>query len=140
MTLVPTFVAFHPWTTLESYCDLLDVIEREHLVDHVAPIQLAIRLLIPQGSRMLELEEVRAAAGPFDPETLTYRWVHADRRVDRLHEEAAALVGSRLTAERRQVFERSATSRTSAPACSAPRVGAVPARATIPYLNEPWYC
>ena len=60
MTLVPTFVAFHPWTTLESYCDLLDVDRARALVDHVAPIQLAIRLLIPQGSRMLELEEVRA--------------------------------------------------------------------------------
>ncbi len=24
LTLVPTFVAFHPWLTLEGYCDLLD--------------------------------------------------------------------------------------------------------------------
>ena len=140
MTLVPTFVAFHPWTTLESYCDLLDVIERERLVDHVAPIQLAIRLLIPQGSRMLELEEVRAAAGPFDPRTLTYRWVHADRRVDRLHEEAAALVGSRLTAERRRVFDAISDLAHERAGMFRRPVGAVPARATIPYLNEPWYC
>ena len=140
MTLVPTFVAFHPWTTLEGYCDLLDVIEREHLVDHVAPIQLAIRLLIPQGSRMLELEDVRAAAGPFDPQTLTYRWVHADRRVDRLHEEVAALVGSRLTAERRQLFDAISDLAHERAGMFRPRVGAVPDRATIPYLNEPWYC
>jgi radical SAM superfamily enzyme YgiQ (UPF0313 family) len=140
MTLVPTFVAFHPWTTLESYCGLLDVIEREHLVDHVAPIQLAIRLLIPQGSRMLELEEVRAAAGPFDSQTLTYRWVHADRRVDRLHEEVAALVGSRLTAERRQMFDAISDLAHERASLVRPRVGEVPARATIPYLNEPWYC
>jgi radical SAM superfamily enzyme YgiQ (UPF0313 family) len=140
MTLVPTFVAFHPWTTLEGYCDLLDVLEGEHLVDHVAPIQLAIRLLIPQGSRMLELEDVRAAAGPFDPQTLTYRWVHADRRVDRLHEEVAALVGSRLTAERRQLFDAISDLAHERAAMFRPRVGAVPDRATIPYLNEPWYC
>ena len=35
-------------------------IDRLDLVEHVAPIQLAIRLLIPQGSRMLELEDIRA--------------------------------------------------------------------------------
>ena len=52
-------MAFHPWITLESYCDLLDTIQQLELIDHVAPIQLTIRLLIPQGSRLLELDEVR---------------------------------------------------------------------------------
>ena len=60
MTLVPTFVAFHPWLTLDGYCDLLDTIAELDLVDHVAPIQLAIRLLVPEGSRLLELDEMRA--------------------------------------------------------------------------------
>src|SRR6185295_18932259 len=50
VTLVPTFVAFHPWLTPASYCELLDTIERLDLVEHVSPIQLAIRLLIPAGS------------------------------------------------------------------------------------------
>ncbi len=35
VTLVPTFVAFHPWLTLEGYCDLLDTIDALDLVDHV---------------------------------------------------------------------------------------------------------
>src|SRR5207248_1758336 len=46
LVLVPTFVAFHPWLALEGYCDLLDTIAQLDLVDHVAPIQLAIRLLV----------------------------------------------------------------------------------------------
>ena len=58
LTLAPTFVAFTPWTTLEGYVDLLETIAELDLVDHVAPIQLAIRLLIPAGSRLLELDEV----------------------------------------------------------------------------------
>src|SRR5262249_17837653 len=53
LTLVPTFVAFHPWLTLDTYCDLLNAIDALQLVDHVAPIQLAIRLLIPRGSKLL---------------------------------------------------------------------------------------
>ena len=53
---MPTFVAFHPWLTLDGYCDLLECLQDLDLVDHVAPIQLAIRLLIPRGSRLLELD------------------------------------------------------------------------------------
>ena len=60
MTLHPTFVPFSPWTTLESYLDLLRVIAEQELTENVAPIQLGIRLLIPEGSRMLELTEIRA--------------------------------------------------------------------------------
>jgi hypothetical protein len=89
---------------------------------------------------MMELEEVRAAAGPFDPKTLTYRWRHADRRVDDLHEEVAALVGSRLTAERRQLFDAISDLAHARAGIPRPGVDAAPARATIPYLNEPWYC
>jgi hypothetical protein len=140
LTLVPTFVAFHPWTTLASYCDLLDVIEREDLVDHVAPIQLGIRLLIPQGSRMLELDEVRRGAGSFDPNTLTFRWIHRIPEVDRLHADIASLVGSRLNAERRELFDAISECAHERAGIPRPRVGAIVGRATVPYLNEPWYC
>jgi radical SAM superfamily enzyme YgiQ (UPF0313 family) len=139
VTLMPTFVAFHPWLTLASYCDLLDAIESLDLVDHVAPIQLAIRLLVPQGSRLITMPEMRPHLGAFDPATLTYRWAHPDPRVDALHDEVAMIVGTRLTADRRAVFD-------AISAIAHDRAGRVrstrPARdrATVPYLNEPWYC
>jgi radical SAM superfamily enzyme YgiQ (UPF0313 family) len=140
LTLAPTFVAFHPWTTLASYCDMLDVIEQEQLVDHVAPIQLGIRLLIPQGSRMLELDDVRQVTGAFDPGTLTYRWTHREPEIDCLHQEVVAEIGSRLTARRRQLFDAIARRAHERAGLVRPQVPALPARATIPYLNEPWYC
>ena len=140
VTLVPTFVAFHPWLTLDGYCDLLHVIESLDLVEHVSPVQLAIRLLVPQGSRLLELDEVRSLVGPFDPGTLTYRWRHPDPRVDALHDRVTEIVGIKLTADRRRVFEEVA-------AIAYERAGRLRewarpprSRATIPYLNEPWYC
>jgi radical SAM superfamily enzyme YgiQ (UPF0313 family) len=49
LPMQPTFVPFTPWTTLEGYCDLLGAIRELDLVESVAPIQLAIRLLIPAG-------------------------------------------------------------------------------------------
>ncbi len=142
VTLAPTFVAFHPWLTLESYCELLKTIERLDLVEHVAPIQLAIRLLVPDGSRLLALAEMREHLGAFDATTLTHRWSHPDPRVDRLQAEVMALVGVRLTADRRLVFDqvralaRERAGLPAAPADSHP----ARARATVPYLNEPWYC
>jgi radical SAM superfamily enzyme YgiQ (UPF0313 family) len=143
VTLVPTFVAFHPWLTLASYCDLLDTLERLDLVEHVSPIQLAIRLLVPEGSRLLELAEMRAHIGAFDRATLTYRWTHPDPRVDALQDEVLALAGTRLTADRRALFaEVTALAHERAGIACPPDADSRPARAraTVPYLNEPWYC
>jgi radical SAM superfamily enzyme YgiQ (UPF0313 family) len=77
LTIVPTFVAFHPWLSLEGYCGLLDVLAELDLVGHVAPIQLAIRLLIPKGPGCSSSRR-SASRGAFDARTLTYRWSHAD--------------------------------------------------------------
>jgi radical SAM superfamily enzyme YgiQ (UPF0313 family) len=142
VTLVPTFVAFHPWLTRASYCDLLDTIDLLDLVDHVAPIQLAIRLLLPNGSRLLALDEMRAHVGPFDPETLAYRWSHPDPEVDALQRDVMAIVGTRLTANRRAVFDEVRALAYERAGLERPAADARPARdrATVPYLNEPWYC
>lgn len=140
LTLVPTFVAFHPWLTLDSYCDLVDTIAALDLVDHVAPIQLAIRLLIPQGSRLLELPQVGELAGAFDPRTLTYRWSHGDPRVDLLQEEVAAMVGSRLASDRQAVFDDIRLLAHDRAGRPRPQPRPPAARAPVPYLSEPWYC
>jgi radical SAM superfamily enzyme YgiQ (UPF0313 family) len=142
LTLIPTFVAFHPWLTLADYCDLLDTIETLDLIDHVAPIQLAIRLLIPEGSLMLTVDDMRRQIGAFDPITLTYRWTHPDSRVDQLHGDVAALVGARINANRRAVFEEISVLAHDRAGHQTRRASTRPARArsTVPYLNEPWYC
>jgi radical SAM superfamily enzyme YgiQ (UPF0313 family) len=142
VVLSPTFVAFTPWTTIEGYCELLEEIDRLALVDHVAPIQLAIRLLVPQGSRLLELEEVRGVIGRFDPRWLTYVWRHPDPRVDALQREVERAVGTKLTSDRRDLFARIwEMAHAAAGVPSPPRrdAEALP-RAAVPYLNEPWYC
>jgi hypothetical protein len=140
LTLIPTFVAFHPWLTLESYCDLLDTIVALDLVDHVAPIQLAIRLLVPNGSRLLELDDIRRLIGPFDGATLTYRWAHPDPRVDRLQQEIADRVGVKLTRGRREIFDEIRALAYEAAGRGRPPAAIPRQRAEVPYLNEPWYC
>jgi radical SAM superfamily enzyme YgiQ (UPF0313 family) len=145
LVLQPTFVAFTPWTTLEGYCDLLEVIRENDLVESVAPIQLAIRLLIPAGSRLLELPEILEMIGPFDEEALLYPWSHVDPRVDQLCEEIQRQVHAdeKLKRSRAAIFENiwEAAHRASGLSVVAERPHPLlVVRAAIPYLNEPWYC
>ena len=144
LTFQPTFVTFTPWTTLDSYLDLLQQLRRLDLIESVAPVQLAIRLLIPEGSRLLELAEVREIVGKFDPHALVYPWSNPDPAVDKLAVDVQAIVA----ASEKSKFSRSETfSRiwraANLAADRSIEFNAMPliaSRATVPYLNEPWYC
>ena len=140
LALSPTFVAFTPWTTLEGYAGMLREIERLGLVPAVSPIQYAIRLLVPQGSRMLELDAVRALIERFDPKSLTHVWRHPDARVDALQRTLEQLVGQRLNAPRGDLFARVWDLAHDAAGLVPPPREPLLARAAVPYLNEPWYC
>ena len=137
LTLIPTFVAFTPWTTIDGYRDLLDVIEELDLVEHVAPVQWGIRLLITWQSRLLELPEIAESVGPFDSHTLTYPWTHADARVDGLQRSVMKLAGVRMTQSRSAMFDHvRALALFKSPNHQITRSP----DARVPYLNEPWYC
>jgi len=143
MTLHPTFVPFTPWTTLDGYLDLLRVIAEQGVIENVAPIQLGIRLLIPEGSRMLELEEVRRLVGLFDPESLAFPWKNADPRLDALSEtvQEIAAAAERQKESRSATFERIWNAAHAAAGMPAAKVS-LPAhsQAGVPFLSEPWYC
>jgi len=134
--LAPTFVAFTPWTTIAGYRELLATIEGLELAEHVAPVQWGLRLLVTYGSRLLELEDVRSRVGAFDPRTLTYPWRHDDPEVDALQAAIMRTVGVHAGRSRLEVFAAVCDLAGVAPRGMPPRA----ARATIPYLNEPWYC
>jgi hypothetical protein len=149
MTLLPTFVPFTPWTTFEGYADLLDVLADQGLTENVSPIQLAIRLLIPAGSRLLELPEISSLVGPFDSAALVFPWKHEDARVDSLAREVSQLVqrGDGLKLSRTEIFSHirraaQATAGNRAPlsAVAAATLSSVKTIAPVPYLDEPWYC
>jgi Radical SAM superfamily len=145
LTLSPTFVAFTPWTTSEGYVELLRRIAGLGLVDQVAPIQLAIRLLIPAGSRLLELREVRELVQPFDEKALVYPWRNPDPRVDELCVESQELVqhSQARKLSRGEIFAlvwELAHKAAGLGAKPLPNPSRLVSRATIPYLTEPWYC
>jgi radical SAM superfamily enzyme YgiQ (UPF0313 family) len=143
ITLQPTFVPFTPWTTFENYIDLLEQLRRLELIGAVAPIQLAIRLLVTAGSRLLDIEEVRYGIGPFDAKSLIYPWEHSVPGIDRLCEELQNIVAAaeKLKQSRAAIFEKiwRAANRVADRRIEEKDLR-LAAGTGVPYLNEPWYC
>ncbi len=135
LTLSPTFIPFTPWTARHSYRELLEILLELDLVDYVAPVQLALRLLIPSGSRLLELTEVQDVIGAFDQPALLYRWQHPDPDVDALAAQALRIAASR--GSRREIFGKLWSLVADRPLHE--NLDLLP-RAAIPYLDEPWFC
>ncbi len=142
IAIAPTFVAFTPWTSLDGYIELLERIVALGLVENVAPIQLAIRLLVPKGSRLLSLPGFRRALDGYDAAILGYRWSHRDRRVDALQSAVQAFVSQaeQLGLSRSDAFReiwRLAFREAGRPAPALPQ-GSLGGQ--VPRLSEPWYC
>jgi radical SAM superfamily enzyme YgiQ (UPF0313 family) len=148
LALSPTFVTFSPWTTPESLAELLWTLAELELVDSVPPVQYAIRLLIPAGSRLLELPDIRDIIGPFDEAALVYPWKHGNPVVDELFESVRAEVEHHADkgSDRREVFlavwelarQALAGTETGARMDRDPLEGIAPRR--VPSLTEAWYC
>lgn len=144
--LNPTFVAFTPWGSIDQYVDFLLTLHDLDLVCSVAPIQLAIRLLIPEGSRLLELDETRRFVEAFDHAALAYRWVHPDPRMDVLQREVRTVVerGVKDHQPRPEIF-RQVCRLAASVAGGEQRMRLLeldhgrPVE-RVPYLTEPWYC
>lgn len=142
ITMAPTFVAFTPWTTLASYVELLRDIVDLDLIDHVAPVQLAIRLLIPRGSYLFNLPGFDERVDAFDPELLGYPWASDDPRVDELQLEIQAWAqqaesdGLDAQSAFEGIWQRAHAALGLAPPALPPRqAGPLP-----PRLTEQWYC
>ena len=140
--LAPTFVAFTPWTTLDIYLDLLRHVVDLQLMESVAPVQLSIRLLIPAGSLILEIDNLDGIIGDFDADILGHPWQNPDPRVDQLQQDVQAWV---MQAEadglsRPEIFKGIWEISHKAAGLTAPPLDLKQAGKPVPRLSENWYC
>lgn len=144
LNLNPTFIPFTPWITLQGYRELLKLLSELNLAESVSPIQLGIRLLIPAGSKLLELAEMQQFIRGFNEELLSYEWQHPQPEVDELHRRVMEVIraGSGQGNNRRETFMRIWETANAMLGLSDPLPQPPPlrSRAAIPYLTEPWYC
>jgi radical SAM superfamily enzyme YgiQ (UPF0313 family) len=142
LALQPTFIAFTPWTTRAGYFELLRAIRDLDLVENVAPVQLALRLLVTSGSRLLELDDVRGVLGAFDSAALVYPWRHPAAEVDALADRVFRLVHyqQKQGRTRASIFASLWGLAADPDAEPLPENFHLLPRTAVPYLNEPWYC
>ena len=140
--LAPTFLPFTPWTTLEGYVAMLQRLVELELANSINPIQLVIRLLVPEGSYLFKLPGFAETVLPFDAGRLGYPWVHEDPCVVHLQETLEELVAEADQNElpRRETFTQIWALAHEALGVKARPLGADFMGATVPQMSEPWYC
>lgn len=143
----PSFLPFTPWTAVDDVLDLLDFVAALDLVGNVDPVQYTIRLLLPEGSLLLDEPTLAPYLGPYDAERLTWTWSAADPAVDRLQARLAALVERSLHAGEavettylrvRAAALEAATGRE--PPALEPALLPLASGDARPRLTEPWFC
>ena len=135
----PSWLPFTPWTTADDLADILEFISQHHL--DVDPVQLTIRLLIPEGSLVLDVPEILPYLDSYDPELLTWRWHSADPEVDLLQARLADLVEEGVERGVDNFSLLQSIGREIEEATDRP-VDGIPAGSTEgrPRLTEPWFC
>ena len=139
--LTPTFVPFTPWTTVEGYRALLERLVALRLVESVPAVQLSIRLLVPAGSHLFEIDGFADLVEPFDDAMLGWPWRHPDPAVDALQARVQALAEAAAEGAepRRATFER-IWSRVHEALGETPPPLPGDLGAAVPMHSEPWYC
>jgi radical SAM superfamily enzyme YgiQ (UPF0313 family) len=145
IALRPSLMPFSPWETLKSYMRLLDFIEQRHLIEHIDPVHLSIRLLIPPGSALLNATDRDVWLRELDAAAYTYRWEHPDPRMDMLHSRVSALVAEaqRKGADAIETFfhiKALALAAQGEDMCVTCGIRGYGARKIVPHLTETWFC
>lgn len=86
----PSWMPFTPLSRVEDVANIFEFLDEMSLIGTVDPVQLSIRLLIPDGSLILDSEMARFV-GDYDGVALTYRWRAEDQRVEQLQTRLAAI-------------------------------------------------
>lgn len=128
MDIRPTFLPFTPWSELSDILDLFSFLESWNV--DVDPIQMAIRLLVPQDS-LLVTSQGEVLEG-YDEALLGYRW---SSPLDALQQEFAAIAESAEVDSLNRMFH--AALRASGQPVRDLRMDVDEGR---PRLTEPWFC
>jgi radical SAM superfamily enzyme YgiQ (UPF0313 family) len=145
LDLRPTWLAFTPWTTLDDYDEMLELIAAEDLIDRVDPVQYSLRLLVPPGSLLLGSPALRPFLGSLPAGAFNHPWTHPDPRMDALQAGVAAVVAADAAAgaDAAATFDRVrglADAARDRPARAPVTARLRPDRARPPRLTESWFC
>ncbi len=139
----PSWMPFTPWTTVDDLVDILDFVARHDLTGNVDPVQLSIRLLVPDGSLLLDSPEMQDHLGDYDPAALSWTWSPEHPATDALQRSLAKLAaegaddGEAPDATFGRMWRAIVETAGRDPDREPLPMGATVGR---PRLTEPWFC
>lgn len=138
--LRPTWLPFFPWTEPEDLAAVFEFIARHGLGGAVDPVQMAIRLLVPRGSLLLDHAGLLPYLDSYDEQALSWIWHFAHPETGRLFERL-----TQIAAEASDCGEEAASTLSKmalAVGDFAPMSIDVASLAAdfVPRLSESWFC
>lgn len=136
----PTWLPFLPWTTPSDITGIFRFLDRHDLASALDPVQLAIKVLVPEGSLLVDHPLMKTHLSHFDPDALTWVWDFVDPDSERLHKEL-----DRIAAEASDCAEETritvAAMRQVVAEISGIELAPLPVfGAEVPRLSESWFC
>ena len=139
----PSWLPFTPWTELSDLDDIFSFIADQDLLGATDPVQMGIRLLVPEGSLVLDIPGARTEIlGAYDFNTLSYAWESPDPAVDELQGRVLALAeqGSRGEMGPRETLHSQWSAARRAVGRPPPSEAEVDWEESAPGLTESWFC
>ena len=139
----PSWLPFTPWTELSDLDDIFSLIADLDLMGATDPVQMGIRLLVPEGSLVLSIPGAREEIlGDYDLRTLSYTWESPMRGIDELQRKVLALAeqGSRGEMGPRETLHAQWSEARRAVGRTPPSLGEVDWENSVPGLTESWFC
>jgi len=135
----PTWLPFLPWTTPGHLLDLVEFLDANSLWGATDPVQLSIKLLIPEGSLLEDHPAVVPHLTGYQAETLTWGWSFAHAATEWLQVEldAIAAEGSDCGADAAEIL---ATMRDRIALAGDAELPQMPSSPPTPRLTESWFC
>ena len=137
--LRPTWLPFLPWTEVGDVVSLIDFLDAHLLWEATDPVQLAIKLLIPEGSLLESHPAVLPHLIGYRPETLGWDWRFADPAAGALQEKLSGIAeeSSDCGAEAAETLAGMAGVIAAATGRPERRLSSGP---DVPRLSESWFC
>jgi radical SAM superfamily enzyme YgiQ (UPF0313 family) len=135
----PTWLPFFPWTLPEHVTDIVAFIDAHRLWSATDPVQLAIKLLIPEGSLLETHPAVTPHLSTYQPESLTWSWAFVDPTTERLYHELDSIAAdaSDCGAEASETLDHM---RARIGEINAMDFTPMPSSPSTPRLTESWFC
>jgi radical SAM superfamily enzyme YgiQ (UPF0313 family) len=136
----PTWLPFMPWTSQEDLTGLVEFLDTHDLWSATDPVQLSIKLLVPEGSLLENHPAMAEHLEYYDAAALTWRWRFTDPVVELMQKELDAIAAdasdcgqdapATLADMRRRILEHAGRSVDTMPVSETP----------TPRLTESWFC